>query len=83
MHGDDTKISILQKAGIKCEKAYREADDTNNWVKFPDYVEGGKGWAVWIRYKYSDPPACQQKTAAAFYECLWNNKGADLLEVTP
>ena len=65
----------LQKAGIKCEQAYWEADGTKNWVKFPNYVEGGKGWAVWIRYKYSDPPACQQKTAAAFYECLWDNKG--------
>ena len=76
MHGDSTKISVLKKAGVKCELAHWSADGTNDWVKFDDPVEAGKGWAVWIRYAYSNPPACQQKTAEAFYKSLFDNTGA-------
>jgi hypothetical protein len=76
MHGDSTKLSVLQSAGVKCELAHWSADGTSDWVKFDDAAEAGKGWAVWIRYAYSEPPACQQKTAEAFYRCLFDNTGA-------
>lgn len=76
MHGDDTKMKVLKQAGVQCELAHWQADGTNDWVKFPNASEAGKGWAVWIRYKYSNPPAVQQKTAENFYKCLFNNKGA-------
>lgn len=76
MHGDSTKIATLKKAGVSCELAHWAADGTNDWVKFPNAAESGKGWAVWIRYAYSSPPACQQKTAENFYKCLFDNTGA-------
>lgn len=71
MHGDDHKISVLKANGIKCEKAYWEADGTTDWVKFTDPIEAGKGWALWIRYMYK--PAAEQKTAEAYYNLLFQN----------
>ena len=76
MHGDSTKLAVLQKAGVKCTLADWKSDGTSKWIKFDDEAEAGKGWATWIRYAYTNPPACQQKTAEAFYRSLFDNTGA-------
>ena len=71
MHGDATKLQVLKANGVQCELAHWAADGTNDWIKFTDPVEAGKGWAIWIRYMYQ--PGAEQKTAEAYFKCLFNN----------
>ena len=71
MHGDPDKMKKLKTWGVKCELAHLQADNTNDWVKFTDPVEAGKAWALWIRHMYQ--PGAEQKTAEAYFKCLFNN----------
>lgn len=77
MHGDAHKIAVLKKAGVNCKVGHWNADGTNDWVAFDSYEDGGRGWGIWIRYMYCNPPACQQKTAVAFRHSLYHNKGPE------